>query len=246
MAAIIENIDPILLSGPLYIGVLIAHLLFGAYIVQLFCYVYEIRRTTPRTLTAIVGLITIVETVSICLITETGWKCLVASSSAPDLNQLATYTPGMAAYPALNGVVACTVQLYFSHRIWTLSKLSAQAYIALVIALVACIGLGSTIIVSTFFGRIDQQVLGMPDEKGLTSSVSVALSAHLTADFLITVAMVRILRGYKDRTVLPAAKKLLTSFTVNTIENGMVTTICAATNLALFFARPHDALHVVL
>ncbi|KAG2008986.1 hypothetical protein CC2G_014362 [Coprinopsis cinerea AmutBmut pab1-1] len=34
-----------------YIGVLIAHLLFGAYIVQLFCYVYELRRTTPRTLT---------------------------------------------------------------------------------------------------------------------------------------------------------------------------------------------------
>ena len=100
----------------------------------------------------------------------------------------------------------------------------------------------------------------------LRLSITLYLSAGLACDTLITLSMIFIVSGYavaraspfadckfyaklldfKARTELSTTKRLLNSLIVHAVENGAVTTLCAALNLAFYITRSQDNIHVAL
>lgn len=63
--------------------------------------------------------------------------------------------------------------------------------------------------------------------------------------FLTAVFTAKLL-DFKARTELSTTKRLLNSLIFHAVENGAVTTLCAALNLAFYITRSQDNIHVIL
>ncbi|KAG2011496.1 hypothetical protein CC2G_011603 [Coprinopsis cinerea AmutBmut pab1-1] len=210
----------VLLGGPLYIGSLLAYLLYGAFVVQTVTYLSERPAKASWVGAAVVALVAIVETLSIGFITQTGWHSLVlALNNQESTDRLLKYPEATVANPMLNGLAAWLVQLCFAYRIWILAS--------------TMIGKSAAVLVT-----LGRNVVESTNDPVTQRAVAAYLSITVICDILITIAMISIL------TTFTATKRLLNTLTVHTIENGLITTLCATVNLILYFARPDDAIHI--
>lgn len=51
---------------------------------------------------------------------------------------------------------------------------------------------------------------------------------------------------YKEGTSYDALKNVLNTLILKSVENGAITTLCVALNLAFFISRPDNLIHVAL
>ncbi|EAU83010.2 hypothetical protein CC1G_08947 [Coprinopsis cinerea okayama7 len=235
--------DPVLLGGPVFIGSLLAYLLYGALLVQFFHYLCELPSKASWAGPAVAGLVVIVETFSVCFIAQMGWSTVVIPLRGSSVDNLSEFPASSSLNPVLNGLAACVVQLCFAHRIWRLSRSSWGRYVAAIVAFLTASQFADTIVIA--FSRLNNRLLDSSKARTMQIIVAVYLGVTLTCDIMITVAMILILRRYKKLTTIHSMKRILNTLTVHTIENGLVTSICAAVNLVLYFARPGDAIHIV-
>ncbi|KAG2003816.1 hypothetical protein CC2G_004389 [Coprinopsis cinerea AmutBmut pab1-1] len=237
--------DPVLLGGPVFVGSLLAYLLYGALLVQFFHYLCELPSKASWAGPAVAGLVVIVETLSVCFIAQMGWSTVVIPLRGSSVDNLSEFPASSSLNPVLNGLAACIVQLCFAHRIWRLSRSSWGRYVAAVVAFLTVSQFADTIVIAVQFWRLNNRLLDSSKARTMQIVVAVYLGVTLTCDIMITVAMILILRKYKQLTTFHSTKRILNTLTVHTIENGLVTSICAAVNLVLYFARPGDAIHIV-
>ena len=125
---------------------------------------------------------------------------------------------------------------------------------------VSLVQLGASIAILQKFAEIDRNVTRL---KELKKPVIVHLVSTAICDALITLSMSgivssilpyapRLLIGprqllfYKANTSFAKTKSLLSKLVVNTIENGLVTTVAAIANLVVYLVRTQDLVNVSL
>lgn len=79
----------------------------------------------------------------------------------------------------------------------------------------------------------------------LDTTVTVWLAGSVACDVLITLTMVVLLLSARSN-IMQASKGVLNILIANTIENGMVTTLCALADLVCFLLIPNYYYHVCL
>lgn len=78
------------------------------------------------------------------------------------------------------------------------------------------------------------------------ATVTVALAGAFTCDILITSTMVVTLMRARGSTSISSSKNLINALIVHTIENGMITTVCAVCELGLYLGYPTNWYSIVL
>lgn len=80
----------------------------------------------------------------------------------------------------------------------------------------------------------------------LNKTVVVWLGGSFACDILITLTMVIVLLQAREATSYKSSKGVLSSLIVHTIENGMITTVCALADLICFLVLPDTWFYVCL
>ncbi|KAG2014367.1 hypothetical protein CC2G_011192 [Coprinopsis cinerea AmutBmut pab1-1] len=230
----------ILVVGPILVGSLVSSLLFGAFLVQVFHYISSLTDKDKRKLPYLVGLIVIVEILNLSFIFHNVWSRLVASLVDPVLLVKPQATGPV--IQILSGFVAASVQCFFAWRVWILASTKIDKGISVFIALLAGAELCLAIAVGIQF--ISVIVYGASPIKTIGTTVGMQLGAALICDAMITFAMVSLLSRYKERIMISETRNILNAITRNVVENGLITTVFASLNLAFFFARPNDMIHM--
>ncbi|TFK17453.1 hypothetical protein FA15DRAFT_676064 [Coprinopsis marcescibilis] len=240
----VELVDPILIAGPTLLGALGSYLLFGAYLIQLYHYILRQTTTTKKDhvgIRCLVAFVTLLEIIAIVMVAENAWTSLVMSIRKPEL--LTTLSPMAPANPILSATISMSVQCFFAWRIWMLKKAIWDGLMSSVIIAITLVQFGSAIGIAVKFAILNRDIRHF---KTLSLAITLHLAANLVCDSLITLSLVSLFKRYKSLSSQTAMKSMLTSFCLNTVENGLVLTICATLNLALFIARPNDMIHTAL
>ncbi|TEB37968.1 hypothetical protein FA13DRAFT_714667 [Coprinellus micaceus] len=140
--------------------------------------------------------------------------------------------------PILNGLVAIFVQAFFAWRIYKIGKDNPfMKPISVIIALLGLLQLAASIALGIAFLQIGTDATSLPK---LSKIIPIHLGANMVADMLITICMFVILYDFKQNTSLPRTRTLLSALIRNTVENGLITSGFAITNLVLYFTRKTD------
>jgi len=235
-----KELHPDLFVGPMLAGLILVYFLFGILSDQLTTYVGSIPADSvawryPHYLVVITFLL---EILSLVAATVSVWDLLVTNGS--QLPWLWTPPPLAPATGVLNGLVGFTVHAFFAAKVWRLATKPFERGLAALIAMLAVAQLTASCTVSAYFA-IQGRTYSPPMEK----AIIVFLGSTVACDVLITGSMTHLFRGYKKRTSLPETKQLLRTLTRNTLENGLITSVCALVNLIIFFTRKLDFLHMV-
>lgn len=86
----------------------------------------------------------------------------------------------------------------------------------------------------------------MMQAKTLATTVAIHLVGSVTCDILITISMASALFRARRWTKRSSTKRLLNALIVNSIENGMITTVFALADLVCFYVYPDTFLHACM
>ncbi|RXW14665.1 hypothetical protein EST38_g11189 [Candolleomyces aberdarensis] len=228
-------------AGPTLIGALITYLLFGLLLSQLANYVQTIAATDRLALRCLVALVMVIECLHIFFATQSTWRVLVEAFTEPMKMVVQSKTGLSTAF--LNASVALAVEAFFAWRIYSLTSderinewfsLSVVAkFLAMlpfVIILLALLQFGAAVGMAVEFIRIGRRI---QDVYKIKLPISIHLGAQLASDTLITLGMVINLTKFKKRTRLKRTKSMLNRLVLHTVENGLITTLCASGNLIM-------------
>lgn len=232
--------EPDLFVGPMLVGLIIVYFLFGILSDQFTTYLGSMPPDSVawRYPHYLVVLTFILEILSLVAGTVTVWDLLVTNGS--QLAWLWTPPPIAPATGVLNGLVGFIVQAFFAAKVWRLATRTFEQGLAVLIALLAITQMIASCTVSAYFAA-QGRLYSPPVEK----AIIVFLSSTVVCDVLITGSMIHLFRGYRKRTSLPATKQLIRTLTRNTLENGLITSVCALVNLIIYLTRTRDFLHMV-
>ncbi|TFK18672.1 hypothetical protein FA15DRAFT_709656 [Coprinopsis marcescibilis] len=257
--------EQVLMGGSMLIGTVGAYLVLGAYLVQLQHYCLagaEGKRKNRLTLYILVGVVTVCETLRVCFITFAAWRVLVLGIGQPVLRQSPAKTaPSL---HILGSFIALFIQGFFAWRIWTHKFNKILGAIAVLIGLLTTTQLIVGVLTGVQLGRIgaiaeqaavtagrngvfNQFINNNQNPGGLTPfaiSVGILTSTVFVCDVLITIGMFSIFHVYRKRSMAPRAKSALRVLSINTLENGLITSLCAALTLILYYARVHPWIHM--
>lgn len=233
--------DPRLFAGPTLIGCIIVFFLFGIFVIQCLSYIGGSPQGSKpwRYPHYLVALVFCMEVLSLSTILVAAWDQLVVNGSPTPW--LWVPPPSAPATGVLNGLVGFVVQIFFAAKVWRLASKTYEKGFAFVISVLALTQLAASCTVTTYFA-IQGRHYSIPMEK----AIIVFLTSTVACDIVITISMIILLGRYKRQTAFSATKHLLRTLTRNTIENGLVTSICATVNVIVFFTRSkHDTTHIV-
>ncbi|KAG2014374.1 hypothetical protein CC2G_011198 [Coprinopsis cinerea AmutBmut pab1-1] len=232
--------DPRLTVGPILVGSLASFMFFGGYFIQAFSYTQDALNAPhqQKRFHILVAFVTLLEIANVSMIFHSVWHAFIMAFRDPALATVpASSGPAL---QMMNGVVACTVQAFFGWRIWVLSSKKIEKGLSVMITLLAVSGLALAIAVATQFIYL---ISGRVPTANVNVLAGLQLSFHLVCDAMITLSMIMVFAGYKERIAITETKNLLNALTMNTLENGLATTVVASLNLAFFLARPGDMIH---
>ncbi|TEB33653.1 hypothetical protein FA13DRAFT_1812761 [Coprinellus micaceus] len=233
-------VPPLLFAGPTLIGVLISWLLYGVFLAQAAHYSQNgasFDRSWIRGLVLVVGL---VQGLHVCFIAKIGWHTLVLGF----LNPLNLVIPASIApaTPVLNGFVTLCVQCYFAWKLYCLSQ--RNKFMLVYSTLIGLLSLTQ----AAFSALITQMGASITFDNAGLQKLRMPITVHLTisaiGDVLITVGMAAVLRHYRQNTVFIKTKSLLNKLIINTVENGLVTSVWAIGNLVVYIVRKDDLINL--
>ncbi|TFK21422.1 hypothetical protein FA15DRAFT_696369 [Coprinopsis marcescibilis] len=254
------SVDPLLLSGPIFMGVFGSSFFFGVYLTQLYNYLsYQPpasrgngdgrSKKDPIALRVLIIIVTILECLSLGMVTDNGWLILV-SSTGPKSSLGSSNRTGAAIPPttALNSnmvnssdVVSLCMQCFFAWRIWVLRTSRVEPVVSGTIVTLSSTQLAAGFVVMAQFVKAEYDIAKLTR---FSYSSAIYLCANLACDVVITVTLFLMLRRYKLQTKLRSTRNVLDSLSRLTIENGLVLTVCVALALGFFFARPNDMVYM--
>ncbi|KAJ2913119.1 hypothetical protein MD484_g7283, partial [Candolleomyces efflorescens] len=140
-----------------------------------------------------------------------------------------------------NASVALAVESFFAWRIYSLTtdrkikewfslSVEAKLLVALpfVIFLLALLQFAAAVAMTVEYIRIGRRV---QDVSRVMTPIVVHLSSQLACDVLITLGMV--LAKLRTATRIKRTKSMLNKLVIHTVENGLITTLCATGNLVM-------------
>ncbi|TFK26037.1 hypothetical protein FA15DRAFT_616573 [Coprinopsis marcescibilis] len=239
-----EGLDPASITGPVLLGTIGSYLLFGIYLAQLPTDHYVSKRLSNsqsdhKVLQILVILVTVFELVAIVAMGVDAWESLIVSISLPE--RRLTFSSMAPLHPALNGLISLCVQGFFARRILILKWNKVDVSIAYLIFALSIAQLIGAMGICVQFALVSQNIMFF---NTVATWATLHLVSSLACDTLITVSMVIKLNQYKKQIAVPEARSMLRSLSINTVENGLVTTLCVALNLGFYFGRPQGTIHV--
>ncbi|RXW19819.1 hypothetical protein EST38_g6039 [Candolleomyces aberdarensis] len=233
-------------TGPLvgfgaYVGKIDSYFFFGAFFLQLYVYVTNFVQKDKKFFVGLVLLVTIIEVLHLVFTTHTTYSILAQGYS--DLKALESSPWSGSALPVLNGLVSFCTQLFFAWRVWRLGR---NTFANIASGLIFSLGLmqcAAAIAVTVQFVMIGLAVVNL---QRLRQTVIVWLAGTLACDVVMTVSVIMVLMHYKRSTSYQASKNLIDAFIAHMIENGALTTICAALNLIFYLVYPNNFLYVCI
>ncbi|KAE9389672.1 hypothetical protein BT96DRAFT_1024963 [Gymnopus androsaceus JB14] len=135
----------------------------------------------------------------------------------------------------LTGLVSFSVQIFYVYRIWMLGHTKIIRTVAIIISLISlmqCISAGTASGLA-LKGGTEEAVANLHTEFQLW------LIGSFAADTLIALCMIWILLNAKRQVSFTRTENVLNKVMLNVIKTGTVTSIIAATTLALFVKFPH-------
>ncbi|KAK0439258.1 uncharacterized protein EV420DRAFT_1584566 [Desarmillaria tabescens] len=131
--------------------------------------------------------------------------------------------------PALTGIIAGMVQLFFA---WRVKVLTNNLWLVTVVAACALAGTGAAIATSFEVGRTPEFV----EFRNFKVVVIIWLAAECLSDILISGILVWQLK--RRKTGFQSTDELVDRIIRLTVQTGLITSICAIIDLALFLSDP--------
>ncbi|KAF8876181.1 hypothetical protein BD779DRAFT_1629596 [Infundibulicybe gibba] len=219
-------------AGPLLLGYLFNWGLYGVLSVQVYLYYLAFPKDRLPTKCLVLGLY-LVETLQTILVTHDAFTTFARDfGDLPSLN--VAQLEGLST-PMLSGIVSCTVQLFFTYRIYLLSKSKLLASVLCLIALMqgsAGIATGVKTLQIDDWTKIQLEAF---------VSCTVWLVGAAVCDIMIAISMVYYLS--RSDTGFSSTHVLISRLIRLTIETGSMTAIVATIDIALFLGFPHNNYH---
>ncbi|KAF8326565.1 uncharacterized protein EI90DRAFT_3069705 [Cantharellus anzutake] len=233
--AYIDGVPPDIdvLAGPLLLGYLFNWGLFGVLCMQVYVYYVSFPKDS-RWIKILVYTLFFIDTLQTALTTHNAWHFLAKGWGDPE----ALIKPGWSwiAVPLISGIVSCTVQMFFSWRIW---KLSERWLVSLFISAIAVMQGVCAAICGVWFSIIND----VTKISSLTTPATIWLAGSAACDVLIAGFMVYLLR--KSATGFEGTDTVINRLTRMTIETGAVTAAAATLELIFYLRWKENNLHMI-
>ncbi|RXW17944.1 hypothetical protein EST38_g7914 [Candolleomyces aberdarensis] len=197
--------------------------------------------TDRLVLRCLVALVMVIECLHIIFATQSTWRVLVEAFTEPMKMVIQSNTGLSTAF--FNALLALAVEAFFAWRIYSLTSderinkwfsLSVAAkllaMLPFIIILLALLQFGAAVVMAIKFIRIGRRI---QDIYKIKLPISIHLGTQLASDTLITLGMVISLIKFKKRTRMKQTKSMLNRLVLHTVENGLITTLCASGNLIM-------------
>ncbi|KAG8895563.1 hypothetical protein FRB99_000462 [Tulasnella sp. 403] len=224
--------DITLLVGPLLLGYLFNWGLFGVLCLQMYIYYLSFPRDSIYIKVLVYSLFAI-DCLQTAMTTHNAWHFL--SRGWGDLGVLADPGWSWIAVPLFSGIVSCTVQLFFSWRIWKLSR----SYVLSAVIVCVALAQGISACVSGIWFAIINDITKI---SSLFPSATVWLGGSALADVMITASLVAYLS--RTSTGFSQTDDVVSRLIRNTVETGAVTATAATAELILFLVYKENNLHM--
>ncbi|SJL02685.1 uncharacterized protein ARMOST_06019 [Armillaria ostoyae] len=210
--------------GPMIIGLYINIILLGIIATQMYMYLnaYRKDRLWMKIFVVVLFVANVANTAFLCKFLYTS---LILNFG--DDAYLARADWVFATDPALTGIIAGMVQLFFA---WRVKVLTNNLWLVAIVAVCALAGTGSAIATSFEVGNTPEFVK-FQDFKVV---VIIWLAAECVSDILISGILVWQLR----KTGFQSTDELVDRIIRLTVQTGLITSICAIIDLALFLSDP--------
>lgn len=220
-------------------GSLLSFFLHGIYAMQLYHYYMTYASTDRRCFVYLIGVVTVIELLHMSFSTHSTYSILAVGFGNPA--SIVDSPISASAIATLNGAAGFCTQVFFAWRIMALTKNLWGRAAALLIALTAALQLVASFAASAFTGSLLSQPHLL---RSLNRTVTVWLAGSLSCDVLITATMVIVLLLTRERTSHRRSKNILNTLIYHTVENGMITTVCALAELICWLVYPNTFLHI--
>ncbi|PIL27201.1 hypothetical protein GSI_10345 [Ganoderma sinense ZZ0214-1] len=227
----------LLLIGPIYIGPLLAWMLFGVSIVQLYIYHTSFSRDPLSIQIAVYGIF-FLDVFQSVVVAAVGWQVLVAGWGRPVNIEFPGWS--FAATPFLSGVISASVQLFYAWRIYRLGK---WRIIPAAIGLTGLASaLGAIIFAIMFMFKKD---LNSFHEPAMYSLCILWLGVGAFTDVVIMLSMFFLLYSAKRQSFTFQRSEFIVNRLMRlTVETGLACAITASLELAFFLGLPATGLHL--
>jgi len=209
-------------------------MLFGISIVQL--YLYNLQFSGDKPLVQItVYMVFILDIFQSVTVWALAWHALCTG-----WGRVAALTfPGwtFSAVPAVSGIIAAWVQIFYA---WRISVMVKWRFIPILIVLIALAQAGAALSIAISFIPLKSILL----LHGMFPRTIVWLGGAALADVIILLSMVYVLYAAKKH-AFGRTEKVLNRLIRSTVETGLVTTLCATLELGFFLGYGTTNIHVL-
>ncbi|KAJ7649575.1 hypothetical protein DFH06DRAFT_1475918 [Mycena polygramma] len=212
--------------GPYFFGNTINWLLLGSLCMQVYTYACNFPRDKLY-IKIFVYTLFIFDLLQTALSTHSAWWFMIEHWG--NASVLQSFPVTAISIPMGSGFISTPVQLFYSVRIWILSRSSVTRVIAILIAVLG-LAQGLTVIVASAMmeGNLNQEEL-----LRLHPYFTFWLAAAFTTDVMIACCMVWILQTVKSKSKITQTDSLLNKLILSSVQTGSVTVVAAAVDLAL-------------
>ncbi|KAK0207146.1 hypothetical protein DFS33DRAFT_647100 [Desarmillaria ectypa] len=213
--------------GPMIIGLYINIILLGIIATQMYMYLnaYKKDRLWMKIFVAVLFVANIANTVFLCQFLYTS---LILNFGKDAYLARADWV--FATDPALTGIIAGMVQLFFA---WRVKVLTNNLWLVAIVAACALAGTGAAIATSFEVGKTPEFV----EFRNFKVVVIIWLAAECLSDILISGILVWQL-WKRRKTGFQSTDELVDRIIRLTVQTGLITSICAIIDLALFLSDP--------
>ncbi|KAI0789366.1 hypothetical protein C8Q75DRAFT_157264 [Abortiporus biennis] len=217
--------------GAILLGTLISLFLSGAVTIQAILYFrsHSGDRRIFRILVAVVWVLDLLHSAMLC---NADWYYFIANFG--DLNTTLQIPWQIAITIALTALITFLIHLFFSYRIYLLSK---NIYIIIPILLITTFRLSAALVSTVEMIRLGTYASYVSHFAWV---YTVGLSASITVDILVTATLCYYL--HKRRTGFASMNDIITSLTISTVENGSLTVVTTLIALIFWLVNHHDSL----
>ncbi|KAH9927924.1 uncharacterized protein BXZ73DRAFT_102433 [Epithele typhae] len=223
-------------SGAVLLGGLCSLFLSGVVFMQIFLY-WRIYPTDPRTTKLLVLLIWVLDSLHSAMVCLANWEDLVVNFGR--FNTLDVIPWSIACTVALTATTTFIVQMFFVHRVHTLSR--GNWYLTVPLGLLALLRLAAAIVSTTMMIRLRSY----SEFVVLYSSVfSLGLVASFTVDIFITSSMWFYLRQWRNG--IERSDHIIDALTRYSVETGAITTCTTFVSLVCWLSMPDNLIFLGL
>ncbi|KAL0569104.1 hypothetical protein V5O48_012865 [Marasmius crinis-equi] len=224
--------------GPVVAGCMVAIFLYGAMVVQVFCYYQHDFKKDSVWIKSLVLWTTILETLHTILIAISLYESAVTHFGdyiyLPRVHWPLSYSVAVGAAISASVQILGCLKTFYAFRVYTLS---GKWWYLVLIALASLARFGLALAGVLLIEKVDS--LQIFRNEGIGYIVSV-LAVGITVDILNTTALALILARQKGHAVRNS-RRMIDKLVLWTIETGLLTSVASFASFLLVFTRPYQA-----